>query len=488
MRHKTMMRTLARASTSVSAWVLVMSAEAQDPLPPSGDLTRRSNLSFRFDPADGDARLLRGFSLGAVQDDAGAEEAESSTSGAATGPDNIWTRDKLTGDWWGLRSDLSKHGIDIQLRLTQYYQDVVSGGRNENGEYGGTMDYRFNVDAGKLFGAQGLSFTMHARSRFGRDVLADAGGLTLQNTGMLQPAPGDYQDTNITGLLVNQMFPVGDEHLGLFSIGKIDIIDAVTLFFPSVGYGQEGFWNVNSMVTALPWFGAVQGLSLYGGWLATINKKYQIGQSAILVTGTESVSTEWGSLSDSFDDVWVAGFHRFFWELDEKMGYFMVFVGGSTKEQASNDPHDFVFKPGQGITSTEQHRPWDVALYLYQDFWQAEGDPDRKANFMIGGTVGPDNPQFAEWNVFANVEMYGPFASRPHDRMGVSGWYNGLSSDFKDLVSPVEDLRDLWGFECYYNFEVTPWFHVTPDLQILQNEFEDDDTAVVLGVRGVIDF
>jgi hypothetical protein len=31
--------------------------------------------------------------------------------------ENIWTRDTLTGDWRGLRSDLSKHGIDDDLAV-----------------------------------------------------------------------------------------------------------------------------------------------------------------------------------------------------------------------------------------------------------------------------------------------------------------------------------------------------------------------------------
>ena len=39
---------------------------------------------------------------------------------------DVWDRDKLTGDWGGLRSDLSKHGIDIGLRLSQYWQSVES--------------------------------------------------------------------------------------------------------------------------------------------------------------------------------------------------------------------------------------------------------------------------------------------------------------------------------------------------------------------------
>ena len=404
--------------------------------------------------------------------------------------DTLWTRDKLTGDWGGGRTYLSDHGIDIGLRLSYYGQRVSSGGRDQNGEWGGTMDYRLNIDGKKLFGTwDGLSFNLHARTRRGKDVLADAGAMTMQNTGMLMPLPGDYHGTALTGFTVNQMFPVGEEHLGMFTLGKLDILDAVSLFFPSIGYGQEGFWNVNALVSALPWFGAVNGLSLYGGWLATINKEYQTGQSAILITGTENVTTTTGTLSDSFHDgYWLAAFHRFFYKLGDKPGYFMVFGGFSTRDQPSNDPHDHVLIPGQGIVDTDEEKPWDIALYLSQVFWQAQGDPSRKATLLIGGTAGPDNPQFAQYNFFTSVEAYGPMASRPHDRMGVSGWYNWLSDEFTDLVSPVADLQDTWGFELYYSFAINKWLHLTPDLQLIQNEWKDDDLAVIPGVRLVMEF
>jgi porin len=402
----------------------------------------------------------------------------------------VWDRDKLTGDWGGLRTDLAEHGIDIGLRLSQYGQGVSSGGVNRNAEYGGTMDYRANIDAKKLFGLwEGLSFNIHARSRFGQDINADAGAFVLPNAGLLTPLPGNYHGTNVTGLTVNQTFSISDEHAGLFTLGKLDIIDALTLFFPSVSFGQEGFSNVNSLVTALPWFGAVNGLSLYGGWLATVNQEYQIGQSAILVTGTENVTTTMSGLSDSFDDgVWIAAFHRFLYKLDDKPGYFMVFGGFSTKDQASNDRHDFVVKPGQGIQSTNQQKPWDIALYLSQVLWQAEGDSKRNTSILIGGTAGPDNPQFAQYNFFTAVEAYGPVASRPHDRMGVAGWYNWLSDDFKDLVSPVLRLRDTYGFEFYYNIEINKWLHLTPNLQLVRNERKADDFATIAGVRMVMDF
>ena len=135
--------------------------------------------------------------------------------------------------------------------------------------------------------------------------------------------------------------------------------------------------------------------------------------------------------------------------------------------------------PGQGIESTEQKKPWDIALYLYQDIWQAEGDPNRKANIFFGATGGPDNPQFAQWNFFANIEAFGLVASRPHDRMGAVGWWNGLSSNFKELVSPLTDLRNTWGFEFYYNFAINKWLHLSADLQLVKNQNVGDDLAVI---------
>ena len=59
---------------------------------------------------------------------------------------DIWNRDKLSGDWKGLRTDLHDHGIDIDLRLSQYGQGVASGGVQKSGEYGARMSYRAHVD------------------------------------------------------------------------------------------------------------------------------------------------------------------------------------------------------------------------------------------------------------------------------------------------------------------------------------------------------
>ena len=71
--------------------------------------------------------------------------------------------------------------------------------------------------------------------------------------------------------------------------------------------------------------------------------------------------------------------------------------------------------------------------------------------------------------------------------MGVAGWHNWLSDEYKDLVSPLFRLRDTWGLEAYYNIEINKWLHLTPDLQLIENERKGDDLAVVTGLRLVID-
>jgi len=40
----------------------------------------------------------------------------------------------------------------------------------------------------------------------------------------------------------------------------------------------------------------------------------------------------------------------------------------------------------------------------------------------------------------------------------------------------------------YYNYEVNPWFHLTADVQVVQGANDNNDPALVLGLRAVLDF
>ena len=82
-------------------------------------------------------------------------------------PETVWTRKQLTGDWWGARTAMADKGFTVDLRLTQFFQGVASGGVNETTRYGGLIDYIFNLDGEKLGLWKGSYFNMHARTQFG---------------------------------------------------------------------------------------------------------------------------------------------------------------------------------------------------------------------------------------------------------------------------------------------------------------------------------
>ena len=42
--------------------------------------------------------------------------------------------------------------------------------------------------------------------------------------------------------------------------------------------------------------------------------------------------------------------------------------------------------------------------------------------------------------------------------------------------------------ELFYNAAVTPWFHVTPDLQILDPAQRHNATALLVGIRARLSF
>jgi porin len=85
------------------------------------------------------------------------------------------------------------------------------------------------------------------------------------------------------------------------------------------------------------------------------------------------------------------------------------------------------------------------------------------------------------------VQARGLIARREQDTMGVGYFYNGLSGDLKNLFPRLLPLNDVQGVELYYSAAITPWFHLTADLQFVEPAVSGRDTAVVLGLRGKID-
>ncbi len=253
-------------------------------------------------------------------------------------PDDIWARQKLTGDWYGLRSDLAEHGISLDFRLSQYYQSVTSGGKNTNATYGGKFDYILKLDGHKLGLWEGFFVTMHAETQFGNSILGDAGAFALPNTSMLYPLPG-YRGTAITGLLLEQALSKNFALAG----GKINVIDLWNMLYPHTGAGVDGFMNTNMIATALPWFRWVN-LSVMGGGAMVLTDDGQI-QGGVFAFDTQNSTTTSG-FNDLFDDgTAILGLWRFFFDVDGKPGSLLFAGGTSSRDYDSLAKSDWGFSP-----------------------------------------------------------------------------------------------------------------------------------------------
>ena len=82
---------------------------------------------------------------------------------------------------------------------------------------------------------------------------------------------------------------------------------------------------------------------------------------------------------------------------------------------------------------------------------------------------------------------------RNRDTFGLGYFHVGLSNDFKNLLSgplapPGLAQRDEQGVELFYNAGLTPWCHLSGDMQIVQPSTIALDTTILVGARLKIDF
>ncbi len=420
---------------------------------------------------------------------------------AADSQDSLWTRDKLFGDWGGLRSGLGEHGVAFDLRLSQFYQNVADGGIVENDEYGGKVDYIVNVDGEKLGLWKGLFLNLHAETQYGDSVVAEAGPFALPNSAMLYPAPED-DTTEITGWSVTQGVYQKNDTIIALTAGKINVVDFVNEAWPFMELKYNGFLNLNVSFPLAPFSRYLQ-LSHLGAGALMLNKGRIQAAAVVLDTHNASNTSGFNKLGDN--GLIALGLYRFFLNIQDKPGQLTFLVGTSTGEYAILEdtvwvPTFFFTGPRArrtlvfnlpGLDQVKERYPWTVSAMYDQILWQADSTGKRNIRFFTSGAIADDDPSFSDWSVLGQLIATGLFESRPLDKMGIGGFYTGLTSRVKDLASSsplIPALDDFAGIELFYSAAITPSVHLTGDIQITDHMLSSEDAAIIPGVRLVIDF
>lgn len=390
---------------------------------------------------------------------------------------DIWTRKSLSNYLCGIQPKLAEQGITYGATATQFYQGVSSGGAEQTFRYGGKIDQYLIFDSEKLGLWEGASLILHAETTFGENSIFDAAGLAPINFAFLTPRPNEH-DTAITNLMLQQQLGGGWALAG----GRINAVDLWAMLYPEYGKGLDGFMNMSLLLPV----GLVPTVPLVFNGAGILKAGDRGVEAALLVLDPTNIPTR-SNLDNLFDNgSTIVGLGRLYTNFGGLPGSHTVVGTYATGEYTSLDRNGFVFQPGQGLVVPQSTGSWMAGYIAQQTLWADACNEQRHMDFLTTWSFADQETSPFQWAMNASVEAYGLIPGREGDRMGVGYFYSGLSDDFKSLL-PILALDDVQGAEIYYNAAITPWFHLTTDLQFVDPSLSRRDTAVVFGLRGKID-
>ena len=396
-------------------------------------------------------------------------------------------RSTLTGDWGGLRNQLASRGVTFDINLVLTEQGVVDGGTDREWENGGRGDLLLKVDTGKLGLWPGGFLTAELEGNFGKGVNLRNGGLSPVNTNQIFPIPGE-ENLLLPALNLTQFL---SEYAGVV-VGKLDTVAGGDMNEFAHGKGDTQFMNLAlnlnpALMLTVPYS------TLGAGVIILPTKDFN---AAII---TFSVVSAVGSPSHSGFGELNSGKLTYVGEARVRTDFFGLtghqLIGGvySNKDYTSIDQR-VSLSPGSNSIAMKTDS-W-AAFYNFDQYLYEPVKGSGKGLGIFGRFAATDgNPNLFQYFYSLGVGGKGVMASRPHDRFGVGWYYLDIKSPtFTGPLATREVLRNEQGVEAYYSVALTPWAHLTPNIQIIHGAQEqtiallpadrkDIDTATIMGLR-----
>jgi porin len=408
---------------------------------------------------------------------------------------DLSSRAYLLGDWGGRRTELANKGIQFKGSLTPTLQSVTSGGLQSDTELGVSGDVWAALDFDRMGVIPGGLLVVRVEYDVGNSIVQSAGALMSPSYNAIIPVTSelDADTLTITNLYYTQFF--GKKFGAWF--GRTDNHHNANLgefagLNPNVGKTQ--FQNL--AMTAIPVMPISQPYvtSLGGGVFAQPTRNLSF---AAMVMDSRESSQRHGL--DDFGRDWNAFFTaRLQHNLGglpggQLLGYSYSWDGDYTKLE-NNQIKNVVAGTPLGSASDS----WAIIYSGWQYVQVFDGDTSKPINlndgradhrgwgvFLMAGLADDDtNP--IQGSLTVGVGGRGLLPGRPNDSFGIGYYILDVKSD---VVADFIGLKsDEQGIEIFYEAEISPWLHVTPDLQIIDPGLSASDTAVILGLRVNVNF
>ena len=362
---------------------------------------------------------------------------------------SIWTRDTLGGDWGGFRGALGQHGIGFDLWATGFYQDLLEGAGNDEGDFSGRVDLMINGDTGKLGLWQGGGLHAHVPYR-GGDLPAFRGGALFPvHTSGLFPL-GGKDEVVATSLYMSQRF--GDATR--LMLGKINAIDLLASHPFFGGWGTERFW---SLPFVAPPSGVVPPV-IMGGVLTHSFAPYAL---TVMVFDPNDQTTSY-SLNRLFNDgVNISLGLAWSGELAGRKSGAGITATYSTAE--GTDWSKIGLPPGSQTTTKKGS--YNVAVELSHVLVESADVPGKGLGLYAKAAVADGNPNPFKRSFVGGVAGHAIVPGRPLDYFGVGYFFYDISDELQDAVAPAGSFKDEQGIEAFYTFVPVPWLRLTANVQ-----------------------
>lgn len=389
---------------------------------------------------------------------------------------DIWTRSQLTGDWADERNELAENGLTFFGDITQYYQGVTAGGQAQRFAYGGRADYLIDLDTRKMGLWEGGHVDLRGETRLGQDTNEIDGTVAPSNFAMKLPLP-NQSVTALTGVQYTQQL---SKNVSVF-FGKLNLLDGTPEAY-SKGLRLNYFWNA-----------AMQSnLSRNFLFPSTLGAGFTIQDEVEPVFNFFLLDTHYTPTTSGFPTLLTNGVLAY-GEYRIRTNWFNLpghsaagfLYSDATRTALDSNPYVLLQLIQAGATLPTKDSAWTATYRFDQVIYADSQSPAR--HWTLNGDYGltDGNPNPIHW--FANLSLVGnsPIRSRENDTIGIGYYHLGISN------LPIFRIHGLVaenGVELFYNAAVTPWFHLTPDVQVLDPAQQHNATALLVGIRARLSF
>ncbi len=409
-----------------------------------------------------------------------------------------WLHGKtMTGDWGGHRKELADNGINIKVGVTNIVQGNAHGGAQTNNglRYSGSGDLTITLDTCKMGLWEGGMLLLNAEPKWGDGILGKVGSLIPVNLDAVKPGADEGCMMTLSEWIYFQTLMEGK--LTLIG-GKLDGSRA---FDTNVFANDERtqFMNAalrNNMIipSFLPYTNLGAGFIVRPtDWLSIVTAVAD-SEGRAKTTGFET--TFHGPTHTTVIHEWDFKIKPF-----DKPGNQRIGFTWSSKEFEHLQPPSPFRETGPLVISLLGPKmankvvrmltkydtsPDNVGIYYNFDqyLYTEECDPTQGVGIFgrFGWARSDVNPinYFYSWGVGGK----GIIPDRDNDTFGVGWYYLNLANGLPDPFNQES------GMEAYYNIEITPWLHISPDLQVICDPgggFGNLDTSLVYGLRMQVD-